>query len=90
MYIYKWIEGENNLDEYCMKRFGERPRFIENTGKVGADARIYKRYVEKDQDRYAQMFLLFMPHEKGTVTDISSINFMTYEEIKADRTAILI
>ncbi len=90
MLIYKWIEGERNLEDYCLRRFNEIPRFVENIGKVGADAKVYKIYKEKNDGVYAQMFLLFMPHEKGTVTDIDNIRRMTYEEIRFDRSSILI
>lgn len=51
-YIYKWIEGEKNLKDYCRKRFNELPRFIETIGRVGTEGAqiwlIYKRKKEED------------------------------------------
>ena len=87
-YIYKWIEGRKNLEEYCQKRFKDKPRFIETIGRVG-EAKIYYMYKRKEDGSYAEMYLLFMHHEKGTVSWIDDISMMTYEQIRADRTAIL-
>ena len=87
-YIYKWIEGRKNLDEYCMKRFGETPRFMETIGRVG-EAKVYYMYKRKEDGSYAEMYLLFMRHEKGTVSWINDVEKMTYEQIRSDRTAIL-
>ncbi len=28
-FIYKWIEGRRNLEEYCAKRFKDKPHFCE-------------------------------------------------------------
>ena len=87
-YIYKWIEGRKNLDEYCMKRFGETPRFMETIGRVG-EAKVHYMYKCKEDGSYAEMYLLFMRHEKGTVSWINDVEKMTYEQIRSDRTAIL-
>lgn len=87
-YIYKWIEGRKNLDEYCMKRFGETPRFMETIGRVG-EAKVHYMYKRKEDGSYAEMYLLFMRHEKGTVSWINDVEKMTYEQIRSDRTAIL-
>lgn len=87
-FIYKWIEGEKNLNEFCLKHFGEKPRFVETIGKVGINTKVRLIYKEKG-NRYVDMYLLYMPHENGTVYWISDIETMTYEQIRADRTAIL-
>ena len=89
MFLHKWIEGERNLYEFCIRRFGETPRFIETICKVGENAKVYKVYKEKG-DNYTQMFLLTMPHEKGTITDIQTKLRMTYEEIRIDKSSILL
>lgn len=89
-YIYKWIEGEKNLKDYCRKRFNELPRFIETIGSVGTEgAKIWLIYKRKLDGGYAEMYLLFMPHEKGTIYDIGELSKMTYEDIRLDRTALL-
>lgn len=87
-YIYKWIEGRNNLEQYCLNRFKEKPRFVETIGRVG-EAKIYYIYKRKTNGSYTDMYLLFMRHEKGTVTDIDNIHKMTYEQIRVDTNAIL-
>lgn len=89
-FIYKWIEGRKALEEYCEKRFGEKPRFCETIGRVGYEgAKVHMIYKPKAEGGYAEMYLLFMPHPKGTVYWISDIETMSYEDIRADRTAIL-
>lgn len=93
MYVTKWIEGEENLREFCLRRFKEKPRFVETIGHVGGDAAtihmIYKW--REDKHRYTDMYLLFMRHEQGTVGDfgLSDIMHQSYEDIRTDRTAIL-
>lgn len=99
MYSYIWIEGEDNLDTFCLKRFGERPRFMENIGKIeskGTTVKVHKRYVDCAQDEndpYGshQMFFLFMEHEGGRYTywQLQNIMRSTYEEIRTDKTAVL-
>lgn len=94
MYIYKWIEGEKNLNDFCIKRFKARPSFLETIGHCGP-ATIWLIYKYKDEiDRNkgcAEMYLLFMEHSSGTklFTEIQEIMHWTYEKIKADKTSIL-
>ena len=28
-YVYMWVEGNDNLHEFCKKIFGEQPTFVE-------------------------------------------------------------
>ena len=35
MYTYIWIEGWENLQEFCKKRFNDRPYMCECTGHCG-------------------------------------------------------
>ena len=90
MYIYKWIEGEDNLDAFCLKRFGERPRFVETIGRVSS-AKVYLIYKwREDKQDYTSMFLLFMEHTKGTTGDITNIQHQTYGQIRANKSSLLI
>ena len=92
MFIAKWIEGERNLEDFCTKRFGELPRFCETIGHVG-EATVHLIYKYKGEGiGYVAMYMLFMRHHSGTYTysDIMDMEKMTYEQIKADRTAILV
>ena len=93
MYQVKWIEGEKNLYDFCQKCFKEQPyHFIENIGHCGP-ATIHKLYIWRtDIDYYTQMFLLFMKHERGTYTydQIVQLRNSTYEQIRTDKTAILV
>ena len=90
MYIYKWIEGEDNLDAFCLKRFNERPRFVETIGRV-ASAKVYLIYKwREDKQKYTDMYLLFMQHPKGTTSNISDIQHQTYGQIRANKSSILI
>ena len=91
MYITKWIEGEQNLNDFCLRKFNETPRFIETIGEVGTSAKVHRVYKwREDKLRYTTMYLLFMEHPKGTVGDISDIRHQTYESIRANRSSLLI
>ena len=95
MYSYIWIEGEKNLDEFCMKRFGDRPRFLETIGRVsgkGASAKVHLIYKHDEQEsRYREMYFLYMEHNSGKYfySQIEEIERWPYEKIRTDRTAIL-
>ncbi len=99
MYSYIWIEGEDNLNNFCMKRFGEKPRFMETIGSVsgkGASAKVHHiyKYPAEDEPPYSachNMFLLYMEHYEGKHywIEIEKIMRWDYEQIRADKTAIL-
>lgn len=88
-YVTIWIEGEKLLEEFCLKRFKERPKFIETIGKCG-DARIHMVYKEKEGKGYVCMYLLYMQHPDGNIYDIAQKERESYEEIRADRTSLLV
>lgn len=99
MYSYIWIEDEKNLDEFCMKRFGDKPRFRETIGSVvgkGAIAKVHLiyKYPAEDEPPYSgchQMYLLYMEDDSGEYyySQIQEIMRWPYEKIRTDRTAIL-
>lgn len=103
MYSYIWIEGEKNLNEFCIKRFGYKPTFVETIGRVsgnGASAKIHainKHLTEEelaDPNRslsYHDMYFLYMEHRNGKYfwIEIEKIMRWDYEKIRADKTAIL-
>ena len=103
MYSYIWIEGEKNLDEFCMKRFGEKPHFMETIGRVsgkGASAKIHmiNKYLTDEEladpkrtISYHDMYFLYMEHNGGKYfqSEIEEIKRWDYEKIRTDRTAIL-
>lgn len=91
MYTAIWIEGEKNLNDFCIKRFKERPRFCETIGNCGT-AKIHMIYKYKGEGiGYVAMYLMFMKHHSGTLTysDIMDMERMSYEEIRTDSKAIL-
>lgn len=90
MYAAIWIEGEENLNIFCLRRFKERPRFVETIGHVGS-AKIFEIYKKREGFGYTDMYLLYMPYEKGDLTwdQIEEKMLETYENIRLDRTAIL-
>lgn len=92
MYQYKWIEGEKNLEDFCLKCLGERPRFLETIGHCG-QAVIWLVYKYRpDRDCYTDMYLLFIDHPKGQYTFEqiwNTIRKMTYEQIEAYRISVL-
>lgn len=90
MYITKWIEGEQNLHDFCMKRFKSIPRFSGTFGQVGpAHVSLVYKWRE-DKRKYTEMYLLFMEHPKGTVRYVSDIEHQNYEEIRANKGSLLV
>ncbi|MDE6803154.1 MAG: hypothetical protein K2J29_00775 [Muribaculaceae bacterium] len=94
MYSYIWIEDEKNLNEFCLKRFGETPKFADNIGRItgnGESAKVHKIYKDDADGNYHQMYFLWMSHERGRYgnSEINEIKRWNYEKIKTDRTAIL-
>lgn len=100
MITWIWIEGEKALNDFCERRFKEKPRWMENTGRLprAKVAQIYKYVYKEDGEtvvRVAQMYLLWMdaPNERcknlAGSGQLPAIQRMSYEEIKTDRTAIL-
>ena len=96
MITWIWIEGEKALEEYCECRFHDRPHFIETSGRVGFNVHISMIYKHRDDlGRYVDMYFLYMdaPNDRcinlAGDGQLSDLQRMTYEEIKADRTAIL-
>lgn len=87
-FIYKWIEGWDEMQAFCEKRFGHRAIFCETIGTCDT-AKIWKIYKRKECGEYAEMYLLFMPHEKGTIYNINKLSEMSYEDIRVDRNSLL-
>ena len=87
-FIYKWIEGWDEMQAFCEKRFGHRASFCETIGTCDT-AKIWMIYKRREYGGYAEMYLLFMPHEKGTIYDINELSKMSYEEIRVDRNSLL-
>ena len=87
-FIYKWIEGWDEMQAFCEKRFGHRASFCETIGTCDT-AKIWMIYKRRESGGYAEMYLLFMPHEKGTIYDINELSKMSYEEIRVDRNSLL-
>lgn len=89
MYQALWIIGERALEGFCMKRFGERPRFIETIGHCGS-ATIWKSYKLASDDYYRDCYLIFMPHGKGdfTYSDLQEKRFEDYGKISSYRTTV--
>ena len=87
-FIYKWIEGWDEMQAFCEKRFGHRASFCETIGTCDT-AKIWMIYKRRESGGYAEMYLLFMPHEKGTIYDINELSKMSYEEIRVDRNYLL-
>ena len=90
---YIWIEGYENLDKFCLKRFGSKPKFVETIGHVGDEATVHHIYKRDKDGHYHDMFLLFMPHHKGEYNDFELYNEVEikwdYEKIRSDKRSIL-
>ena len=88
-YVYMWVEGNDNLHEFCKKRFGELPTFVENFGKCG-NAKIYHKYKRDKEGHWHDMYFIFMPHKSGTMSLHEKIyNTYCYEQILSDRNSLL-
>lgn len=88
-YVYMWVEGNDNLNDFCKKRFGELPTFVEkNIGQCG-NAKIYHKYKRDKEGHWHDMYFIFMPHPSGTMS-LDEIfeklyNTYCYEQILSDR-----
>lgn len=92
MYVYKWIEGRDNLKDYCKKRFKSGPHFTETIGHCDT-ATIWLIYKKKPNGGFAEMYLLFMEHYSGIKSYdqiTKEVSNWDYEKIRADKTSIII
>ena len=91
-YVYMWVEGNDNLHDFCKKRFGEHPTFVEIFGKCG-NAKICKKYKRDKYGHYHEMYFLFFPHKSGTMSlhEITEkiYNTYCYEQVITDRKSLL-
>jgi hypothetical protein len=90
-YSFLWIEGDKQLQDFCLKRFKSKVRFLETIGHVGP-CTVYLIYKHDDElDKYHEMYLLVMPDPKGTVGEgsLTDLQRMSFEEIKQARGTIL-
>lgn len=95
MMTYLWIVGEKALNEFCRKRYGMTPEWMETIGRLG-DAKvrlIYKH--DEENNRYVDCYLLYMPTRKYEGKNVVSatqlfneIQRWTYEEIRVDRSTL--
>lgn len=95
MLTFIWIEGERNLDEFCEKRFKERPRWRETCGTVGT-AKLRLIYKEKPDGHYTDCYLLYMEARDESAPNVVGDHYLfdviqrwSYEEIAANRYSIL-
>lgn len=93
MYTYIWIEGWENLLDYCDKRFREYPHLTENSGMVGS-VKIHKKYKEDKDGDWHEMYFLFMEHRNGNYDSYYELHDKVerawdYEQIRLDRRSIL-
>ena len=93
-YVYKWIEGRDNVKEFCEKRFGAHPSFCETIGRCGG-ATIHLMYKYRDENDKSkgcvELYLLFMEHPSGTKTwkELNDVMTWSYDEIRADKSSLL-
>ncbi len=82
MYICGIIKGEEACDAYCLRRWGERPRYWEHFAHIG-DVTIERIEAKDPEDGlYSRYCLLFMPHPDGTTGDTSELRKQAYESIE--------
>ena len=92
-YVYMWVEGNDNLHDFCKKRFGERPTFVEkNIGQCG-NAKIYRKYKRDKEGHWHDMYFIFMTHTSGTMSRHEIMekiyNTYCYEQVITDRNSLL-
>lgn len=89
-YISAIIRGEQTLNRYCLKRWGESPQFSETIAHIGDDVTIEKAYLKSPADEnYMDYYILYMPHPKGTTADISLLRKRAYESIETGNARLL-
>lgn len=92
-FIYFWVEGYNEINDFCQKRLGERPQFVETIGQCG-NAKIYNIYKIDKEGNWHNMYFVFMRHKSGTMTYYELMEniyhkYKTYEQIETDRNSLL-
>lgn len=91
-YVYFWVEGYNEINDFCQKRLGERPRFVETIGHAG-DATIYNIYKSDKDGKWHNMYFVFMRHKSGKMTYYELMENIyhkcDYEQIRTDRNSLL-
>lgn len=92
-YTYIWIEGYDQLREFCLQRFKQPPYLCEHSGHCG-EAHIRLRYKEDNAGEYHEMYLLTMEHPRGEFASWWELHTTVerawnYEQIRADRRSIL-
>ena len=92
-FIYFWVEGYNEINDFCQKRLGERPQFVETIGHCG-NAKIYNIYKIDKEGKWHNMYFVFMRHKSGTMTYYELMEniyhkYKTYEQIGTDRNSLL-
>ena len=90
-YIYAVIKGEAALDKYCVKRWGERPRFMESFAHV-SDVTIERiEEMSPTDDGYKQYYILYMvdPKCESLLTSYSQIRTQVHEAIRTGTARLL-
>lgn len=93
-YTYIWIEGYEQLRDFCLQRFKMAPHLCEHSGTCGP-AHIKLHYKEDKDGIFHPMYFLYMESAKGEYYSWRELHKniemkCDYEQIKADRRSILI
>lgn len=104
MYTYIWIEGFERLTQFCRQRFpNDRIEWMDGTvGRIGVGCKVYQQYKERPDGSWAEMYLLSLPVSDNDAATKRIPNLvtgtelfdkvrhgMTYDQIRADGTAIV-
>ena len=92
-YIYFWVEGYNEINDFCRKRLGERPQFLETIAHA-RDATVYNIYKRDKDGHWHDMYFVFMQHPSGTMSfnelmDNVYHKYKTYDQIRTARNSLL-
>jgi len=90
-YIYAVIKGEKFLDEYCEKRWNERPHFMESFAHINEVTIERIEEMSPTDDGYKQYFILYMvdPKRESLLTSFSQIRKRVHEDIRTGNIALL-
>ena len=89
MLVYGIIKGLDNLEKYCLRRWGEKPRWCETIAHC-KEATIELHYWKSPtDDGFKDYYLLYMEHPDGKLSSTRQICDEAREAVETGRARLL-
>lgn len=89
MLTYGIIKGEAALNKYCLKRWGEKPRFTETIGHVKECTVELHYWKSPTDDGFQDYYLLYMEHPDGKFSSTRQMCDLAREAVETGRARLL-